>query len=106
MLTKEREAEMLLEAASRGDLRGVQALVEHGNSVATHQKGTGLTPLHLAIAMNDMALARYLIEEANAPFIPDGFGRLPSVVAAQSNVGEELSDYILEKEAAATADAK
>jgi hypothetical protein len=65
-----------------------------------------LADLHLAIAMNDLASVRHLVDVAGASFKPDRFGRLPSVIAAQCNVSEELSDYILEKEAAATADAK
>lgn len=95
----------LLGRASVGDIQGVQAALSAGANIAAQQED-GLTALHLAIAMNDIALARFLIEEAGAQFVPDGFGRLPTVVAAQCDVSEELSDYILEKEAAATADSK
>lgn len=95
----------LLGRASVGDMEGVQAALSAGANIAAQQED-GLTALHLAIAMNDLPLARYLVEEARAPFVADGFGRLPTVVAAQCYVSEELSDYILEKEAAATADAK
>ena len=95
----------LLRGAATGDIALVQIALQDGADIAARQK-QGLMALHLAVAMNDLALATYLVEEASAPFVPDGFGRLPSVIAAQCKVSEELSDYILEKEAEAVADAE
>jgi len=91
----------LLEGAARGDIRAVREAVSGGANIASAQ-AEGLTALHIAVAMNDLALAKYLIEEAHAPFVADGFGRLPTVVAAQCQVGEDLAEYIFEKEAASS----
>jgi len=91
----------LLGRASVGDIQGLKAALSAGANIAAQQED-GLSVLHLAIAMNDLPLTKYLIEEAGAPLVPDGFGRMPTVIAAQCHVSEELSDYIFEKEAAAT----
>lgn len=95
----------LLEGAARGDIRAVKEAISGGANIRAAQ-AEGLTALHIAVAMNDLPLARYLIEEAGAPFVPDGFGRLPTVVAAQCQASEVLSEYIFEKEAAALPAAK
>lgn len=90
----------LLAGAAGGDIAAVRTAIEAGADIAARQ-AEGLTALHLAVAMNDLPMAKYLVEEAGAAFVADGFGRLPTVVAAQCRVSEELSDYILAKEAAA-----
>jgi hypothetical protein len=95
----------LLAGAAAGDIAGCREAIAGGANVAA-QQAEGLTALHLAIAMNDLPLTKYLVEEAGAPFVPDGFGRLPSVVAAQCQACEELAEYIFEKEAAALPAAK
>lgn len=101
----ERHDLQLLEGAARGDIRAVKEAISGGANIRAEQ-AEGLTALHIAVAMNDLPLARYLIEEAGAPFVPDGFGRLPTVVAAQCQASEELAEYIFEKEAAALPAAK
>jgi ankyrin repeat protein len=95
----------LLAGAAGGDIEAVKAAIQAGASVAAQQT-EGLTALHLAVAMNDLPLTKYLVEEAGAPFVPDGFGRLPTVVAAQCQASEELAEYIFEKEATALPTAK
>lgn len=95
----------LLEGAARGDIRAVKEAVSGGANIQVAQ-AEGLTALHIAVAMNDLPLVRYLVEEAGALFVPDGFGRLPTVVAAQCQASEELAEYIFEKEAAALPDPK
>lgn len=95
----------LLDAAARGDIRAVKEAISGGANIRAEQ-AEGLSALHIAVAMNDLPLTKYLVEEAGAPFVPDGFGRLPTVVAAQCEASEELAEYIFEKEAAALPAAK
>jgi hypothetical protein len=71
-----------------------------GADVNAQNKSTALAPLHAAVASNDWVLAQYLVEECNAKFGPDGFGRLPTVIASQCQGDYALADYIFEKEAA------
>jgi hypothetical protein len=59
-----------------------------------------MTALHLAVGRNNIRLARALVQ-AGAKFIPDGQGRMPSTIAAELEVDEELQDYIVEAEAKA-----
>jgi hypothetical protein len=61
---------------------------------------TGMTALHIAVGRNNLELTKALVE-AGAKFIPDGQGRMPSVIAAEMEVDEELQDYIVEAEAKA-----
>lgn len=42
---------------------------------------------------------KYLIEEAGAQLRPDGYGRWPSVIAAQCRVSDAVSDFVVEREA-------
>lgn len=67
---------------------------------------TGLSPLHLAVGMNNLVLTRYLIEQAGAKIRPDRSGRWPTVIAAECEVSEAMSDYIVEQEAKITPGAK
>jgi len=63
---------------------------------------TGLTALHIAVGRNDLKMARMLVE-AGAEFVPDNEGRMPSLIAALCEAGEELQDYIAEAEEKALA---
>lgn len=89
----------LLQAAYNFDNEGVVAALEQGADVATAHEQTGLTALHIAAGTNNLALARLLIEDWNAPFGPDRFGRWPTVIAAECRAGEALCDYIVDQEA-------
>jgi ankyrin repeat protein len=60
---------------------------------------TGFCALHIAIGANNFPLARILVEDANASFFPDRFGRWPSLIAAECEVDEQLTDYVAEQEA-------
>lgn len=71
--------------------------------IKDHHERTGLTALHIAVGINSLPLVRYLVEVENAPFEPDKLGRWPSAIAAECGASEELCDYIVEKEAQATA---
>jgi ankyrin repeat protein len=88
----------LLVAAYGGDLYGIESALKQGADInAVHQE-TGLSPLHMAVGANDLALCRALIEKYNAGFFPDSFGRWPTLIAAECHVSDELSDYIVQKE--------
>lgn len=93
--------EALLTAAYEGDVAAAIAALKDGADVSVRHAATGLTALHIAIGTNNMALAKLLIEDWQAPFITDNMGRMPSIVAAECGADEELSDYIGEKEARA-----
>ena len=89
----------LLQAAYDGSLDGVRVALEQGASIAVFHEPTGLTALHIAAGTNNLALCRYLVEEWNAPFGPDKFGRWPTLIAAECHASDELGDYIVEREA-------
>jgi hypothetical protein len=89
----------LLQSAFAGNLTGVRDAVAAGANVNTVHEQTGLSALHIAIGSNNLVLARYLIEEADAEIGPDRSGRWPTIIAAECEVDAILSDYILEAEA-------
>jgi hypothetical protein len=88
----------LLKAAYAADSAAVIAALEDGADVNAGDPVTGLTGLHIAVGMNNLPLARILIEDWNAPFGPDGKGRWPTVIAAECRVDDDLADYIVEAE--------
>lgn len=88
----------LLQAAYYGRLKEAVAALQAGAEVDTVHEQTGLSALHLAIGTNNLALARYLIEDAGAKIGPDRSGRWPTLIAALNKVSEEFSDYIVEAE--------
>lgn len=89
----------LLQAAYAGNLDEVRKAVSQGADIDAVHEQTGLTALHIAIGTNNLALTRFLIEEAGARLGPDRSGRWPTVIAAQCRVDESLCDYIVEEEA-------
>ena len=86
-------------AAYTGDLEGVLKSIRSGANVNSLHEQTGLTALHLAVGTNNLALVKYLLEDAGAKLVPDKSGRWPTVIAAQCCASEELCDYIVEQEA-------
>jgi hypothetical protein len=94
---------MLIEGAFAGDLNAVRKAIASGANVDVIDPYSGLAALHVAVGRNNYALARLLIEEGNARFFADRFGRWPSLVAAECQVDEALGDYIALKEASAIA---
>jgi uncharacterized protein len=91
---------LLLESAYRGDAKLVEKLLEYGVSLDTADKLTGMTALHLAVGCNHLDVARILVERG-ASFVLDKQGRMPTTIAAECEVSEELCDFIVEAEAAA-----
>jgi hypothetical protein len=98
------ESHPLSEAAFCGAFSGriadLKGAFSAGLSVNAVDPKTGLGFLHIAIGTNDAAMTKFLVEEANVSFFADGFGRWPSLVAAECQVDVDLSDYVVTKEAA------
>lgn len=92
---------VLLAAAYRADVAGVEAALKAGVSVDAVDTTSGLCALHIAIGTNNLPLARKLVEDWGASFFPDGRGRWPTVIAARSRVSDELGTFIVEAEAKA-----
>jgi hypothetical protein len=58
---------------------------------------TGMNALHLAVGRNNLEMARMLVE-AGVKAIPDKEGRMPSLIAAELGVSDELADFIFDVE--------
>lgn len=89
-----------LRAAEQADEAGLRRLVEAGADINEPDAQTGLTALHFCVGRNAFDLTRYLVA-AGAAFVPDKFGRMPSTIAVECEVSDELVDFIVEAEAAA-----
>jgi ankyrin repeat protein len=96
---------VLLQCAYNGDVSKVAALLSYGVPLETTHKFTGMTALHWAVGCNHLELVRFLVERG-ALFVPDKQGRMPTTIAAECEVSEELCDFIVEAEAAAEARAE
>jgi ankyrin repeat protein len=91
---------LLLDSAYNGKSDDVVALLKDEAPVDTVDENTGMTALHIAVGRNNLEIARILVERG-ASFIVDKQGRMPSTVAAECEVSEELCDFIAEAEARA-----
>ena len=91
-------------AAERGDETTVKRLLGSGAEIDTADLDTGLTALHLAVGRNALDVVKFLVGQG-ASFVPDRLGRMPTTIAAECEVSEELCDFIVEAEAAAEATA-
>lgn len=89
----------ILGPAYYGDLAKMQNWIAKGYDVNYADPATGLTALHLAVGTNNLAMTKALVEEHEATFAADRFGRWPSVMAIDCKVSDELSDYIVHAEA-------
>ncbi len=87
-------------AAEMADEAKLRQFVEDGADVNEPDPATGLTALHLSVGRDAIGAVRFLVENG-AAFVPDKLGRMPSTIAAESEVSEELCDYIVEAEARA-----
>lgn len=91
---------MLFDAAYRGLTDEVRRSLEHRPDIDAVDDATGMTVLHVAVGRDHLELARFLVERG-ARFLPDKQGRMPSTIAAECEVSEELCDFIAEAEARA-----
>jgi ankyrin repeat protein len=89
----------IIRAAYIGWVSGVEKAIQNGADPDYTDPETGLCALHLAVGTNDLDMTRLLVEQAGAAFFPDRFGRWPSLIAAECEVTEELTDYVAEQEA-------
>lgn len=85
----------LLHAAYEGNLAQARAAVEDGADFEYMEPQTRLTALHIAVGRDHLELVKYLLEEVGAQLRPDGFGRWPSVIAAQCRTSDEVSDLVV-----------
>jgi ankyrin repeat protein len=84
----------LLQAAYAGDLAALREAIGQGAEVESVHEQTGLTALHIAVGTNNLAMTKYLVEEAGARLGPDRSGRWPTVIAAECRCGDSLCEYI------------
>ena len=59
-----------------------------------------MNALHIAVGRNHLEMAQYLVEKGIA-FVPDNQGRMPTTIAAECEVSDEMCDFIAEAEAKA-----
>jgi ankyrin repeat protein len=84
-----------------GDCAYVRWSLRNPNSMADPNEidaPTGMNALHIAVGRNNLEMAQLLVE-AGVKAIPDNEGRMPSLIAAELGVSEELADFIFEVEA-------
>ena len=91
----------LLQCAYAADQKGVIAALHAGADVDAVDPVTGLSALHIAVGTNNLTLTQMLVKQFHATFKPDATGRWPTLIAAQAQVDDLLSDYIVEAEAKA-----
>jgi hypothetical protein len=89
----------LVAAAFAGDLATVERLLHGGTDIDVTDPVSGMSALHIAAGRDDLAMCELLIDH-NARFFADGFGRWPTIVAAECRVSEAVCDFIVEAEAA------
>jgi ankyrin repeat protein len=93
---------LFLQFAYFGHIEMVKRYLDEGVPLDAVDQATGMTALHLAVGCNHLELTRLLVEHG-ASFVPDKQGRMPTTIAAECEVSEELCDFIVEAEAAAEA---
>jgi ankyrin repeat protein len=91
----------MLRAAYNDESETIKQLVErHRAPVDSADSRTGVTALHIAVGRNHLNIAKYLVEKG-ASFLPDNQGRMPTTIAAECEVSDEMCDFIAEAEAKA-----
>lgn len=90
-----------LAAVYNADNDKAVAALTRGVDVNAADPVMGLTALHIAVGTNNLTLTQILVEDWNAEFKADGTGRWPTLIAAEAEVDDDLSDYIVEAEAKA-----
>lgn len=89
----------VIKAAYMGDIRLMWAAKGMGANLGTAEADTGLTAVHIAAGIDDLAMLRYLIEEEKIGLSADRFGRWPSIVAAECRASVEVIEYLADAEA-------
>ena len=92
---------LLLYYAYFNDIYGLKLLLDNESvPIDFADESSGLTALHLAVGRDFVVLARMLIGRG-ALFLPDKQGRMPTTIAAECEVSDEMCDFIAEAEAKA-----
>jgi ankyrin repeat protein len=92
-------ASPLVEAAARGDVTTVRAMLAEGHVDVNGATRLGVAPLHIAVAQGDAAMTRLLLERGADVAKPDRTGEPPLMIAARSGV-PEVANLLLEHGAA------
>jgi ankyrin repeat protein len=93
--------QLLLHCANSDDVAPVENLLdEHQVPIDFSDEETGLVALHIAVGRDRLDMAKYLVEKG-ASFLPDNQGRMPTTIAAECEVSDEMCDFIAEAEAKA-----
>jgi ankyrin repeat protein len=96
-----RSGEYLLGGAYANTLESVRhLLIYHPSAIEFVDPATGMNALHIAVGRDHLEMARYLVENGVA-FVPDNQGRMPTTIAAECEVSDEMCDFIAEAEAKA-----
>jgi ankyrin repeat protein len=93
--------EVLLHCANFGHVEVMRELLDEDlTTVDFADDATGLTALHIAVGTDSLRTAKFLVERG-ASFLADKRGRMPTTVAAECEVSDEMCDFIAEAEAKA-----
>jgi ankyrin repeat protein len=93
--------EAVLQSAYSNDMEAVrQILSRYPSAINFVDPATGMNALHIAVGRNHLEMARSLLEKGIA-FVPDNQGRMPTTIAAECEVSDEMCDFIAEAEAKA-----
>jgi ankyrin repeat protein len=93
--------ELLLHCADYADVSTMENLLDHHHvPIDFSDEASGLTALHIAVGRDHLYLAKLLVERG-AAFQPDKRGRMPTTVAAECEVSDDMCDFIAEAEAKA-----
>src|SRR5208337_4983775 len=87
--------EALLHCAYYGIMDAAKWVVAEGASINFVDPNTGMNALHIAVGRNHLDMALYLVEKGIA-FVPDNQGRMPTTIAAECEVSDEMCDFIVE----------
>ncbi len=76
----------------------VRTLVEHGASVSVHEERSGFTPLHVAAQTGNLAVVKFLVEEAGADATAVNYALDTAAVVAKELNYEAVRQYLERRE--------